>query len=158
MNRTLRDQEFFKIRKRKNDIMKKILTTLSLFTFITLCTVSSLSAQDFVYKPVNPAFGGDTFNYNWLLSSAQVQDNTEADDLDANGGSLDFFTESLNRQLLNQLSRELVTSQFGEEGLTDGVYTVGDFQIDIASTFDGLSISIIDASTGEQTQIIIPYF
>jgi len=138
--------------------MKKILTILSFFAIITICSVSSLSAQDFVYKPVNPAFGGDTFNYNWLLSSAQVQDNTEAEDLGANGGSLDFFTESLNRQLLNQLSRELVTSQFGEEGLTDGVYTVGDFQIDIASTFDGLSISIIDASTGEQTQIIIPYF
>ena len=138
--------------------MKKILTTLSFFAVITLCCVNGLSAQDFVYKPVNPAFGGDTFNYNWLLSSAQVQDNTEAEDAGTSGGSLDFFTESLNRQLLNQLSRELVTSQFGEEGLTDGVYTVGDFQIDIASTFEGLSISIIDASTGEQTQIIIPYF
>ncbi len=138
--------------------MKKILTTLSCFVIITLCCLNNLSAQDFVYKPVNPAFGGDTFNYNWLLNSAQVQDNTEAEDLGSSGGSLDFFTESLNRQLLNQLSRELVTSQFGEEGLTDGVYTVGDFQIDIASTFDGLSISIIDAGTGEQTQIIIPYF
>ncbi len=138
--------------------MKKILTTLSLFAVIMLCSINSISAQDFVYKPVNPAFGGDTFNYNWLLSSAQVQDNTEAEDTDTNGGSLDFFTESLNRQLLNQLSRDLVTSQFGEEGLTDGVYTVGDFQIDIASTFEGLSISIIDAGTGEQTQIIIPYF
>jgi len=138
--------------------MKKILTTLSFLALIIFCSVSSLSAQDFVYKPVNPAFGGDTFNYNWLLSSAQIQDNTEAEDSDVNGGSLDFFTESLNRQLLNQLSRELVTSQFGEEGLTDGVYTVGDFQIDIASTFEGLSISIIDAGTGEQTQIVIPYF
>jgi curli production assembly/transport component CsgF len=26
-----------------------------------------------VYKPRNPAFGGDTFNYQWLMSSAENQ-------------------------------------------------------------------------------------
>jgi len=139
--------------------MKSILQIISCAVFFFMMTTSSLSAQDMVYRAKNPAFGGDTFNYNWLLSSAQIQDNTEADeDLSSGTGGLDFFTESLNRQLLNQLSRELVVSQFGEEGLTDGVYTVGDFQIDIATTLEGLSISIIDAGTGEQTQIIIPYF
>ena len=30
-------------------------------------------SQQLVYKPVNPAFGGDTFNYQWLLSSAEAQ-------------------------------------------------------------------------------------
>ena len=122
---------------------------------------SIISAQDMVYKPKNPAFGGDTFNYNWLLSSAQVQDLTEEETSSgssASGSSLDFFTESLNRRLLSQLSRELVVNQFGEDGLEEGVYTVGDFQIDIGSTLDGLSISIIDIATGDQTQIVIPFF
>ena len=32
-----------------------------------------MNAQDLVYKPKNPAFGGDTFNYQWLLSSAESQ-------------------------------------------------------------------------------------
>ena len=120
----------------------------------------SMAAQDMVYKPKNPAFGGDTFNYNWLLSSAQVQDLTEDDRGNSSGStsSLDFFTESLNRQLLSQLSRELVVNQFGEDGLEEGLYTVGDFQIDIGSTIEGLSISIIDIVTGDQTQIVIPYF
>jgi curli production assembly/transport component CsgF len=26
-----------------------------------------------LYKPRNPAFGGDTFNYQWLMSSAENQ-------------------------------------------------------------------------------------
>jgi curli production assembly/transport component CsgF len=29
-------------------------------------------AQD-LYKPKNPAFGGDTFNYQWMISSAESQ-------------------------------------------------------------------------------------
>lgn len=122
---------------------------------------SALEAQDLVYKPKNPAFGGDTFNYNWLLSSAQVQDLTEEEDRSTGSSStssLDFFTESLNRQLLSQLSRELVVNQFGEDGLEEGLYTVGDFQIDIGSNQEGLSISIIDIVTGDQTQIVIPFF
>jgi hypothetical protein len=32
----------------------------------------SVNAQDLVYKPRNPAFG-DTFNYQWLASSAESQ-------------------------------------------------------------------------------------
>jgi curli production assembly/transport component CsgF len=30
-------------------------------------------AQDLVYKPKNPAFGGDTFNYQWMIGSAESQ-------------------------------------------------------------------------------------
>ncbi len=121
------------------------------------------TGQDFVYKPTNPAFGGDTFNYSWLLSSAQSQDLTEDerinDRLTSNSQlELSDFTESLNRQLLTQLSRQIATTQFGEDGLEDGNYTVGNFQIDVASTLDGLSITITDATVGEQTQIIIPFF
>lgn len=135
--------------------MKKlILSTLIICFGFGFCV-----AQDLVYKPKNPAFGGDTFNYNWLLSSAQAQNLIENPDLaDINESTLDDFTESLNRQLLSQLSRQLITAQFGENGLEDGNYTVGDFQIDVTSSIEGLVISILDTGAGEQTQVIIPYF
>jgi len=136
--------------------MKQLILTL----LITAGFASSMFAQDFVYRAKNPAFGGETFNYNWLLSAAQVQDLTENPDQVERGQSntLDNFAENLNRQLLNQLSRQLVTGQFGEQGLDEGVYTFGDFQIDVASGIDGLVITVFDASIGEQTQVIIPYF
>lgn len=136
--------------------MKKlILLTTLLFAGISLC-----AAQDFVYKPKNPAFGGDTFNYNWLLSSAQAQNLIENPDLvDRNQSSgVDDFAENLNRQLLNQLSRELITTQFGEDGLEDGNYVFGNFQVDVSTTIEGLVISILDTALGEQTQVVIPFF
>lgn len=121
-----------------------------------------LQAQDFVYRPKNPAFGGETFNYQWMLSSAQSQDPyADPDAADLGFGEedpIDDFTSSLNRQILSQLSRELVQIQFGEEGLTEGTYIIGDFGIDIIPTLNGISITILDINTGDQTIIEIPFY
>lgn len=138
--------------------MRKLNLIAFLFCLFGMSFVGN--SQDFVYQPTNPAFGGDTFNYNWLLASAQAQNLLENPNstsrLSAN--SLDGFAESLNRQLLSQISRQLITNQFGEEGLQEGVYSIGDFQIDIASDLDGLTITLFDTLNGEQTQIVIPFF
>jgi len=137
-----------------------ILSSLTVLLFFLMS--SSGTAQDLVYKPINPAFGGETFNYQWMLNSAQVQnliEEPEDDTFNINrGSSLEDFAESLNRQLLNQISRQVVTSQFGEAGLEEGSYTVGNFQIEVNNTTEGLSITILDTALGEQTQVIIPFF
>ncbi len=140
--------------------MKKLWTLCLAFSLCALLP-QMLQGQDLIYRPINPAFGGDTFNYNWLLNSAQAQDLTEDTREDDNGlgrNSLQDFTESLNRQLLSQLSRQLISTQFGEAGLEEGNYTIGNFQIDVASTLEGLSITVFDSSVGDQTQIIIPFY
>ncbi|HHH49914.1 MAG TPA: curli production assembly/transport component CsgF [Saprospiraceae bacterium] len=139
--------------------MRKQLHCFLLFCIFTFLSFSNLQAQDFVYKPKNPAFGGDTFNYNWLLSSAQAQNLIKEPEVKDNGrSSLDAFTKNLERQLLSNLSRQLTGAQFGENNLEDGLYQIGTFSLDVISTLDGLSITISDSSSGENTQIIIPYF
>ncbi|MEM9931159.1 MAG: curli production assembly/transport component CsgF [Bacteroidota bacterium] len=131
--------------------------------FITglVLTVLSAQAQDFVYRPTNPAFGGDTFNYQWLLNSATAQNSLE--DPDAAPGRqerdpLEDFQQDLNRRLLSDLSRSLVGDQFGEEGLEEGVFEVGIFQIEVFEGADGVSITILDTSTGDQTTVTVPEF
>ncbi|MDK2773030.1 MAG: curli assembly protein CsgF [Flavobacterium sp.] len=126
------------------------------------------NAQDLVYKPKNPAFGGDTFNYQWLLSSADSQ-NKFKDPEETNGyekqTELERFTENLNSQLLNYLSRTLFQNEFGTgygtgtgEGqqLQDGVYTFGSLSVEIYQSNLGLVVNILDIYTGEETQVIIP--
>jgi curli production assembly/transport component CsgF len=134
-----------------------------LFFGILLLTASKAAAQDFVYTPKNPAFGGNPYNYSWLMSSAQAQDTYKAPETttDRYGYSRDpaqDFAESLNRQILSRLSREIVTRQFGEDALEEGTYILGDYQIDIGSGADGINISIIDNKTGAATQVSVPYF
>lgn len=125
-----------------------------------LCTVTQLCAQDMVYKPKNPAFGGDTFNYNWLLSSAQAQDlfSENRSRQTTQRSTAENFANSLNNLLLSQISRQIISDQFGEDGLQEGTYTLGNFQVDVASTLEGLTITIFDQAQGESTQIVIPFF
>ena len=131
--------------------------------FITLLSFQfSASAQSLIYRPINPSFGGDTFNYNWLLSSAQVQDKTKDPTLSKTGitkeaSALEDFTTGLNRQLLSTLSRQLFSNQFGEEGIKEGTYQYGDFVVDVSPGSEGLVVKITDGKGGE-TAITVPYF
>jgi|LakMenE18May11ns_1017448.scaffolds.fasta_scaffold9026623_1 curli production assembly/transport component CsgF len=127
--------------------------------FLVLFGMSiSSNAQDLVYKPKNPAFGGDTFNYQWLLSSAEAQNKfTEADKNPYKQKTqLELFKENLNNQLLNQVSNSLFQKQFGNAGITPGSYVFGSMSVDIYPSNLGLVVDILDTDTGEKTQIIIP--
>ncbi|PRY14293.1 curli production assembly/transport component CsgF [Pontibacter ummariensis] len=141
--------------------MKKLLYSLTLFLFASFAA-NSVQAQDIVYTPKNPAFGGNPYNYSWMLSSAQAQDklkdpNEQTSSL-LNRDPLTDFKENLNRQILNQLSRQLVTAQFGEDGLEPGSYTIGNYQIDVTEGGAGINIVIVDTGTGNQTTVTIPYY
>lgn len=129
-------------------------------TCVLLLLSLSIHAQQLIYKPVNPAFGGDTFNYQWLISSAQAQNQFE--DQGGRGGlssnPLNDFESNLNRQILNQLSRELIDEIFGEGDLQDGSFVFGSLEINIASETEGINIDIFNSQDGSRTNIIVPYY
>ena len=140
--------------------MKPRIILSLLFIVLLPALRTSLFAQDLTFKFINPAFGGDTFNYQWLLSSAQEQ-NTYKDPETSKSNSttsLKDFTDNFNRMILSQLSRSLFEQQFGESGLKPGTYLLGDFQIDVSDTGSGLEIIITDVTTYDRTVINIPYY
>jgi curli production assembly/transport component CsgF len=114
-------------------------------------------SQQLIYKPKNPAFGGDTFNYQWLLSSADSQNSFTDPNLDIEELSdIDLFNESMNRKLLDQITSKLFEEQFGDDLLDPGTSTFGNLEIEVYESSEGLVINILDITTGEQSQIIIP--
>ncbi len=133
--------------------MKKIFFIAVIFIFGSSCY-----AQQFSYQPKNPAFGGNTFNYNWLLSSATAQNSFTADrDAREEETDLDRFGENINSQILSQISRALLEQQLGDFDFTqEGSFVYGSLNIEITETGEGLIINILDTSNGEQTQIIVP--
>lgn len=135
-----------------------------LFVAASFFASSTAAAQALVYRPINPSFGGDTFNYNWLLSSAQVQDRTvdpaaekAAAAAAATTSDLTDFSSDLNRQLLSTLSRQIYENQFGEEGIKVGSYQYGNFSVDVSPGNEGLIVRITDGKGGE-TSITVPYY
>ena len=129
-----------------------------------LASLPAAHGQALVYRPVNPSFGGNTFNYQWMLSSAQAQDRTKDPSIASattrrttTTSSLDDFSRSLQSQLLSRITRDLLDKQFGEQELKEGVYQLGDFQVEIRNAADGVLIRIVDGKGGETT-ITVPFF
>ncbi|SCX97806.1 curli production assembly/transport component CsgF [Nonlabens sp. Hel1_33_55] len=139
--------------------MLKNLST-SLMLLIALCFITDLNAQQLTYKPINPAFGGDTFNYQWLLQSAEIQNKFTDPNAFANSddqSNLDAFADGLNRQLLSQFSRALLNSQINlNDGLEPGTFSFGNLEVEILDGVDGLVVNILDTSTGDTTTVVIP--
>ena len=69
--------------------------------------------------------------------------------------TFDRLSETLNRQILSQLSRSLFDTQLGDE-LQEGSFTFGSLALEIYESSEGLIVNILDTDSGEQTQIIVP--
>lgn len=123
-----------------------------------------VQGQALIYRPVNPSFGGNTFNYAWMLSSATAQDKTKdptsvrtSTTTNSSQSTLNNFAESLQRQLLSRITSDVISKQFGESSLKPGTYSFGDYQVEITNGVDGIQIRIVDTKGGETT-VTVPYF
>ncbi len=123
-----------------------------------LALAPSVAAQQLTYQPTNPAFGGSPLNYNWMLQSAQLQNQFKEEPANRfTRDPLADFEQSLQRQILNQLGRELISNRFGDLDLTKpGTFNLGDFQIEVIPGIDGVSIRIFNLLTGEETIVTVP--
>lgn len=115
-------------------------------------------AQQMVYTPRNPAFGGNPMNHQWLMQSAQAQ-NDHTETRQNARDPLQNFQDGLQRQILSALSRELITTRFRDMDLSQaGKYDFGDFIVDIIPGMDGITIHIFNVLTGDESVITVPHY
>ncbi|MCH8556724.1 MAG: curli assembly protein CsgF [Balneolia bacterium] len=137
-----------------------LLTLFSIVALFFFFTVQEVKAQQMVYRPLNPAFGGNPGNYGWMLQSANAQNRFSA----TTGAGfqrdpLADFQASLQRQILSQLTRDIVNQQFGEDGeVSERRFDFGEFSIEVVPGLDGVDILITNILTGDQTTVSIPSF
>jgi curli production assembly/transport component CsgF len=122
--------------------------------------VTAVSAQEMVWRPLNPAFGGNPGNYGWLLNSANTQNlHEETRDSGFQRDPLADFQNSLQRQVLSQLTRDIVRREFGEgEALEEQRFEFGEFNIEVTPGSNGVQIRIFNILTGDETSVTIPNF
>lgn len=116
--------------------------------------------QDFVYNPINPAFGGAYYNYSWMMNSANTQNEyKETYDRFSREDPLADFENQLQRQVLSQLTREIVLERFGDVNLQEeNSFSFGEYNIQIRPGTNGISIGIMNELTGEETSVTIPNY
>ncbi|MAD76982.1 MAG: curli production assembly protein CsgF [Rheinheimera sp.] len=124
--------------------MKK--TAVLLFLLASACA----SATELVYTPINPSFGGNPLNGNFLLQKAQSQNSFSEERPTLS--FVDKFQEALERNIINSLTRRIADGD-----LVDGIYNTGEFLVEITTGTDGsVIVNITNLDTGEVTIITIP--
>lgn len=123
--------------------------TKTIFALVLIMALGSFAyGQQLVYTPKNPAFGGDPFVGNWLLSTAQAQEKFEDSGLD--------IPELANLPGLDQSLTNQLASQVGGGDIQPGTSSFENFEIEVFENLDGLILNILNILNGEQTQIVIP--
>ena len=133
--------------------------TASFLLGLFFLSPSQALGQELVYRPKNPAFGGNPLNYQWLMSSANTQNQyQESGGYGFQRDPLADFQQSLQRQILSELTRNLVRDRFGDNfDLTqENNFEFGEFSINVTPGLEGVTIRIFNVLTGEETSITIP--
>jgi len=141
--------------------MSRVFQALCIFAVALALSIAPATAQDFVYQPKNPAFGGSPNNFSWMFQGAQAQKDFEDDTPDFRRDPLQNFQDQLQRRILNELSREIVGSRVGDSGIDfgqEGRFEFGDFLVEVEEGPDGLRIQIINALTGDASTVTVPSF
>ncbi len=125
-------------------------------------------AQDLVYTPINPSFGGSPLNSSHLLSTANAQRTAtarDANDDEALGGAAldtpgtsnaDLFVRQLEGRLLSALAGQVTDAIFGDNPQDGGLVTFGTTTVEFQRTLDSIRLVIIDSLDGTVTEIIVP--
>ncbi len=132
-----------------------------------LVSADIATATELVWVPINPSFGGPSYNATWLMASAQAQNKLVEKTKPYTYERPDPFEDfeyTLKRQYLYALSRKILNQAFGEEedlllpeGETEAHYTVGDYKIDV-TTNGQITVVLTDITTLDLTTVEIPYF
>ncbi len=120
---------------------------LLLPAILSLVFSLSLQADELVYTPVNPAFGGNALNGDWLLANAQVQDDHDDPDLESRADKTpgELFNETLERLLVRNVASTIIANISGDDPVLDQLIDLGDFTVIIEQLDDStLQITTYD--------------
>jgi curli production assembly/transport component CsgF len=126
-------------------------------------------AQDLVYRPINPSFGGNPLNSGHLLGTAAAQREATARDarrddapFDRDGGAdegpsdADLFVRQLEGRLLSALAGQVTEAIFGETPADQGTVIFGATTVQFTRSLGEIRLEITDALDGSVTEIVVP--
>lgn len=115
-------------------------------------------AQQLVYTPVNPSFGGNPFNSSHLLGLAGAQNLYRANKVPTAELTQDeLFAQQLQSQLLSGLASRVTEAIFGENPQQSGTISFGGQTVAFVRDLENVTVTITNA-LGAQTVIKVPNF
>lgn len=119
-----------------------------------LLTASTTMAQQLVYTPRDPTFGGNPFNSSHLFGLANAQNDT-IDRSTQNLTQAQLFSQQLQSRLLSSLADQVNQAIFGANAQNSGTFSFEGTTVSFVRTLSGVTVTITD-STGGTTTITLP--
>jgi curli production assembly/transport component CsgF len=116
----------------------------------------SVQAQDLVYTPINPSFGGNPFNSAHLLGIAGAQKPEKPAAARAETSPSDLFLRQLQSRLLSALAGQVTDAIFGDNPQDEGTVSFGNQLVTFQRGLDNVRLTVVDLSAGTTTEIDIP--
>jgi curli production assembly/transport component CsgF len=113
------------------------------------------SAQQLVYTPVNPVFGGNPFNSTQLEADANAQNTYKPGGAPQNLTQAQLFAQQLQSELLAGLANQVAEAIFGPNALPSGTFSFGGETVTFVRTLGEITVTITGAN-GAQTVITLP--
>lgn len=137
----------------------KLKTTFVAGLLLSGALLNPAHATELIYTPINPSFGGNPLNGNWLLNSAQATNKHKDPAVSERQSGLEQrtpfqdFNEQLERSVLSRLA-SAASSQFVDSSgkFIPGTFETGNFIVSVVDLGGGaLSITTTDRVTGAST-------
>lgn len=141
----------------------------STLLLIAATLAAPVAAQDLVYSPTNPSFGGNPLNSSHLLGIASAQREATARDADDGRGGVfgptpsetgrdnaELFVRQLEGRLFSALAGQVTEAIFGDDPQQSGSVTFGSTTIEFDRTTEAISLVITDTLDGTVTEIVVP--
>jgi curli production assembly/transport component CsgF len=122
---------------------------------LMLGLATSAQAQQLVYAPINPMFGGNPGNASQLESDANTQNPFKAKPSNANLTQSQLFAQQLQSQLLADLANQVSQAIFGPNAQPSGTFAFGGETVTFTRSLGEITVTITDP-TGSQTTIQLP--
>ena len=116
------------------------------------------SAQQLVYTPINPSFGGNPFNSAHLLGIANSQNDFKDPKAATSGSQQESFAMFVDddHPPLSALSGQIVDAVFGPNAQQSGTVDFGGQTIAWNRDLENVTLTITNDATGEVTTIVVP--
>jgi curli production assembly/transport component CsgF len=140
-----------------NDRNVSTLLFVILFAATSSAFGGKASAQQLVYTPINPAFGGNPFNSTQLEADASAQNpykNSGANAVKPETQA-QLFASELQSQLLGDLANQVSNAIFGPNAQNQGTFSFGGESVTFVRALGQITVTITDP-TGAQTVIQLP--
>lgn len=133
---------------------------IAIAVFTPYFAINTANAQQIIYTPVNPAFGGSSFNYTYLQGTADAQNQFKNKPKTLSTTGIDYtkqFIQMLETRLYSTLAQRVSDILTGDNCKTtcSGEITLGDQKVAYSNDGTQTILQLTDA-TGKVTTISIP--